>query len=373
MRLRHFETLRPLCPVCRPKGEAAPLRLAKIVRCQGDCVVEGILHCPRTECQREYPILDGIPILVADLRTFVTQQFQGLTLRADLSGPLESLLGDACGPGSAFDGQRQYLSCYARDHYGEFDPEEAEQEPKPGAVLGLLRRGLSLLPSPPSGPRIDVGCSVGRTTFALAEQTEDLVLGVDLNFAMLRLAADALRRGVVSYPRRRVGMVYDRREFAVDFPQRERVDFWACDALALPFAAASFGLAVSLNLLDCVASPRDLLAGLVELLRPGAPLVLSTPYDWSPAATGVEAWLGGHSQRSEHAGASEPVLRALLTPGAHPAALADVRILAELADVPWQVRLHDRSTVQYQAHLVVAQKLSSGSSSGEKPIERITR
>jgi SAM-dependent methyltransferase/uncharacterized protein YbaR (Trm112 family) len=358
VRLRHFEALRPVCPVCRARGEETPLRLATVERRAGDCVVEGVLHCPRPDCQREYPILDGVPVLVADLRGYVTNQFQGLTLRDDLGATLESLLGDACGPNSAFDVQRQHLSCYARDHYGDLDPDEPDREPRPGAVLRLLRRGLELAPPRPAGPVLDVGCSVGRTTFALAEATGELVLGVDLSFAMLRLAQDVLRRGVVRYPRRRVGVVYDRREFAAAFPGSERVDFWACDALALPFAAGSFALAVSLNLLDCVAAPRDFLAGVAALLRPGAALVVSTPYDWSPAATALEAWLGGHSQRSAAAGASEPVLRALLSPGAHPLAVPDVRVTAEAADCPWQVRLHERSTVQYLAHLVVAEKLA---------------
>jgi SAM-dependent methyltransferase/uncharacterized protein YbaR (Trm112 family) len=361
VRLRHFEALRPVCPVCQAQGEAAPLGLATVARREGDCVLEGVLHCARTACRREYPILDGVPVLIADLRSFAANQFQALMLRDDLSATLESLLGDACGPGSAFDVQRQHLSCYARDHYGDFDPEESGSEPPPGAVPRLLRRGLELAPPRPAGPVLDVGCSVGRTTFALAETTDELVLGVDLNFAMLRLAQGVLRRGVVRYPRRRVGVVYDRREFAVDLPHRERVDFWACDALALPFAAEGFGLAVSLNLLDCVASPRDLLAGVAVLLRPGAPLVLSTPYDWAPGATAMEAWLGGHSQRGPDGGAGEPVLRSLLTPGAHPLAVPGVRILAEVADCPWQVRLHDRSTVHYQAHLLVAEKQSQGS------------
>ena len=80
-------------------------------------------------------------------------------------------------------------------------------------------------------------------------------LGIDLNFAMLRLASEVLRTGRVSYPRRRVGVVYDRREFPARFANAESVDFWACDAAALPFPAGTFSLAVNMNVLDCVSSP----------------------------------------------------------------------------------------------------------------------
>ena len=69
---------------------------------------------------------------------------------------------------------------------------------------------------------MDLGCSVGGTTFELAQQTGRLVLGVDLNLAMLRLAMAALQRGVVQYPRKRTGVVYDRRRFAVSFPNAEK-------------------------------------------------------------------------------------------------------------------------------------------------------
>jgi SAM-dependent methyltransferase len=205
-----------------------------------------------------------------------------------------------------------------------------------------------------TGPVLDVGCSVGRAAFELARRTDGLVLGVDVNFAMLRLAAGVLCRGVVRYPRRRVGLVYDRREFPVQFENAATVDFWACDATALPFTDCTFAAAVGLNVLDCVASPLDLLGSMGRVLRPDAPLVLCTPYDWSGAATPPEAWIGGHSQRGATRGAAEPVLRALLTPGAHPASVAGLRLEAEINDLPWHVRLHDRGTMAYRTHLVVA-------------------
>jgi SAM-dependent methyltransferase len=157
-------------------------------------------------------------------------------------------------------------------------------------------------------------------------------------------------------------VVYDRRELPINFPRVEAVDFWAADAIDLPFfswtnAAGTFAAVIGLNVLDCVASPHDLLASLPRLLVPGGKAILSTPYDWSPRATPIEAWIGGHSQRGENAGASEPVLRALLTPGAHPAAIEGLRIIAEAPDLPWRVRLHERSSVEYRVDLVVVERV----------------
>jgi SAM-dependent methyltransferase/uncharacterized protein YbaR (Trm112 family) len=355
MRRRHLEALRPLCPVCRAAGGENVLTLAAVLRDEDGFVVEGMLRCPNSSCQREYPILDGIPLLIANLRGYVAGAIDQLNARWDLDPVTESVLGDCCGPGSSYDVTRQHLSTYAWDHYGDLDPEEAG-EPRPGSVLRVLERGLELAADLPEGPILDLGCAVGRSTFALAGGGDCMVLGVDLSFPMLRVASEALRRGRVRYPRRRVGIVYDRREFPVSFQGSEEVDVWACDAADLPFPAGTFAAVVGLNVLDCVGSPNGLLASLPRLLKPGGKAILSTPYDWSAAATPLEAWLGGHSQRGEAAGAGEPVLRALLTPGAHPASIEELRIVAEDRDLPWRVRLHERSSVEYRVDLVVVEK-----------------
>jgi ubiquinone/menaquinone biosynthesis C-methylase UbiE len=324
------------------------------MREQADVVWEGILHCSNAACQREYPILDGIPLLVPALRSYVTENILPLLARHDLSPELESLIGDCCGPNSPFDQGRYYLSSYAWDHYGDLDPREADTGRRPGSIARMSQAAFDLLPAPPRGPILDIGCAVGRSAFVLAERSEALVLGTDLNFGMLRLAMKALHDGKVRYPRRRVGLVYDRREVSVPCAHPERVDFWACDALALPFAGETFGLVTALNVLDCVRSPQDLLTEVARVLCASGAAALTTPYDWAPAATPVEAWLGGHSQRGGQEGACEPVLRSLLAASSK----AQPRLLhvAEAEALPWHVRLHDRSVVEYLCHLVVARR-----------------
>ena len=129
MRRRHLEALRPVCPVCRTAGGGEnPLLLADVRREEGDHVVEGTLRCPSPSCQREYPILDGIPLLIANLRSYVAGAIDQINAREDLDATTESLLGDCCGPGSSYDATRQHLSTYAWDHYGDLDPEETGAE-----------------------------------------------------------------------------------------------------------------------------------------------------------------------------------------------------------------------------------------------------
>lgn len=333
MRRSHFDAVRPICPVCR----RSPLAISSVIHEFDRDVLEGILVCGNPECRREYPIIDGIPVIVGAIRAWLTANPLQILLRRDLSSDIESLLGDVLGPESPFEVQRQQVGMYAADHY--------DSEPEAGSAAAVLKRGLQSLDSATEGPCLDVGCSVGRTTFALAERLRRPTVGIDLNFAMLRVASDALRDQRVRYARRSVGLVYEPREIDVRVPAGELVDFWCCDATALPFSDATFAVSSSINVVDCLSSPATGIAELTRVTRPGGEAIVSTPYDWSPGATPVEQWLGGHSQRSERRGASEPVLRSLMS--------RDFEIIDEDAHVPWHVRLHDRASAQYDVHVVV--------------------
>jgi SAM-dependent methyltransferase/uncharacterized protein YbaR (Trm112 family) len=325
-----------------------PLLLAIVERRTGDDVGEGILHCTHDLCRQEFPIIDGIPIIVRDVARYLSDNLWHITARDDLSTSIETLIGDAAGQSSAFDSTRYHISSYAFDHWGEFDPEETNAGVQPGAVARCLTAGLDLFEKPLDGPALDIGCSVGRSTFVLAGRVSGPVLGVDLNFSMLRLARRVLTQGEMIYPRRRIGLVYDRRAFDVPNDNADRLDFWACDAMALPFANGRFGAFSALNVLDCVPDPRSVLIGIGAVLAPNGAGVLATPYDWSANATQPQGWIGGHSQRGIGGGAGEPLLRGLLAP----AGGTGLRLTGEVSDFPWHVRLHDRSTVSYSTHVV---------------------
>ncbi len=360
MKLLHFEKLNPLCPRClRVSGQHFPLGVGALLRGDQEDMIEGILHCSNPQCLSEYPVIDGIPLIMADLRAYISHNLLSIVMRDDLSESAESLIGDCCGTSSPFYISRHHLSTYAYDHYGDKDPAaQKNYSVSPGSVLKLLSQGLSELGRKPEGPVIDMGCSVGRAAFEMARTADDIVLGVDMNFAMLRLASRALRDERTVYPRKRTGLVFDRREFPLCFEGREKVDFWACDICALPFADSVFGSAISLNALDCVHAPYEHLRELERILRPGAPAILSTPYDWSESAAPVEAWIGGHSQRSVTRGDSREMLRTLLA-GAekgHSHQLKRLRIVSETNEIPWSVRIHERSAVQYLVHLLVLEK-----------------
>jgi len=359
LRRRHFAAFAPICPSCAAHGRGEPpLAVASVTEERDGDVIGGILVCTLPACRHEFPIIDGIPVIVPDLAAFLAEHASELLLRDDLDPNVESLLGDALGQGSWFDVARQTQSTYAWDGWADCDPLEVTtaDTPAPGAVRRCLARLLDMAQAASATRVLDIGCAAGRSSRDLAARHPDaLVLGLDVNISLLRLARAALS-GIVSYPRRRIGLVYDRRTFATANGCAGRVDFWACDALALPLTAGCADLAVALNVLDCVAQPARLLAQLAASVQPGGHVLLATPYDWSTRATPTETWIGGHSQRADHAGAAEPFLRTLLTPGAHPQSVTGIRILDETESWPWQTRLHDRASVAYRCHLVALER-----------------
>ena len=342
MKLRHLRELEPVCPRCRE----GPIAVSQVVRGDDATLDEGLLICRGPTCRQEFPVVDGIPILVRDVRRVVADQILAIASAGDLSEPVLALLGECCGPGSTLDAQRQHLSTYIDSHFGDHDP--ADRAPRAPVAI-LVETGLErLVARPVVGHALDVGCSVGRATFELARRRDSgLVLGVDLSFSMLRAARAILARGEVRYPRRRLGLVYEERCFPFPVEGADRIDFWCADALALPFRPATFGLAVSLNLVDCVGAPVEQLRGLGEVLRPSGAALVSTPFDWNPTATPPETWLGGRSPRAVWKG--EEVLASML--GKPP--LERLALLQSVPGVEWTLRLHDRSTARYVVDLFV--------------------
>src|SRR4051794_9283389 len=343
--------------------------------------MEGVLLCPERLCRREHPIVDGIPVLVVDLVSWAAHQLPAVLRRDDLSPFTESLLGDAAGPGSAHDRERSNLSGYGRGHWGDLDPDDPLPAEASFAALGDT--ALGLLDAPPRGVWLDAGGAVGpgppelppptgqpppggrwpdgggaagRGTLGLARRTGQPTAGVDLSFAMLRVAERVRRTGVAAFPQRRVGIAYDARALPVPDVPGEHLGFWCADVDALPFAAGTFAGALSLNVLDCVRSPLGHLLELGRVLAPGAPALLTTPYDWSVAATPVEGWIGGHSQRGEAQGSSADELRRILSADAAAGVDTGLVIADERDGVPWQVYGNERSSTEYSLHLMRLQR-----------------
>ncbi len=354
MRRSHFEALAPICPVCRSHdGVLAALTIYEISDQDDSHILAGRLRCSR--CTRDYPIIDGIPVILANLRTWIPDHLDAITQRDDLSASAMALLGEGAGPGSLFDTRRSHLSSYGWGHWGDLAPDKVPGPGEPGGLVNALTEGLSNLDEPVAGVIIDSGCALGRSSFELAERFPDaLVVGVDVSFSFLKVAAHALRTGTVRYPVRRIGIVYDDHQFAPSLPGAERVDFWCADAQAFPVPAGTASLVTSLNVIDCVPSPRAHLEAMRDVLESGGHAIVATPFDWSPSATSMDEWIGGHAQLSALNGRAEHAFDAIV--GDHPYAIDGLKGIGRPTDTDWWVRLHDRSTAAYTVRVATLRR-----------------
>ncbi|MGZ0172622.1 MAG: methyltransferase domain-containing protein [Planctomycetales bacterium] len=343
MDLEFLAQIPPSCPTCLA---LPPLTLCCVFRREEDSILDGMLKC--AACGQEFPVVDGLPLLVPSLPPFLQEQGWALWMRRDLALGVQDALLNAAGSGNAGDVVRQQLSIYASDHYGTEESEAVSMYAPSNGILALLNIALQHCPAPLRGPILDVGCSVGRTTFELARRTKSHVIGLDLNIAMLRMAREVAATSTVRFLGRRGGTDYQPCSFSVSPIVDVHAFFVVGDALQVPFKDRCFQTIFALNLLDCVRSPSSLIKELNRLLADDGTLVISTPFDWAPTSTDPSEWLGSLQCDDNPAAAFREAV----------AILGDGRltIVAEEPEILWRVRLHDRSTMEYLSHLFVIRK-----------------
>jgi len=361
MRRAHFEALKPVCPRCRSQENVlAPLNLSDVTRENSDFIFEGLLTCPNQQCGNEYPIIDGIPIIVPNIREFLKNNFQAITVKTNFSPLIESVLGDAMGPGAEYNNTRHHISSYGWDHYSDLAPagefEDENHAAKPGSAINCMEAGLSLLSNKTQAPILDVGCALGRTSFELAKKHDDLCLGIDINFSKLRIAQRVLQEGIVSFPLKKLGVAYEQHEYPVNFSHKHHVDFWLCNALVLPFTNSTFKLTSLLNVLDVVPAPKILLTSINNILSPGGYAVFSTPYDWSPPVA-MDSWIGGKKVHQDFNGDSARIVKSLFSTEQQASQFNKLKFIGEIEHHPWFVRVHKRRVVNYDTHVFVCEKL----------------
>jgi SAM-dependent methyltransferase len=318
-----------VCPGCRTRtGDRIDVRTLEQV---GE-----VLAC---ECGRRYPIIDGVPIVLADPGSYLRRELATVVER-ELSPEVAATLVEHGEDDAPYARLLEHLSIYLDSHWGD----RAVPGPDgPGAGLGVaaLVGRIARLAHVPLA--VELGCSAGRIVAELATRA-DHVIGVDLHFGALRRARRLLAGEPLAYSRRMIGRHY----LAATIPPGEpaRGTALVCgDALDPPLVPLSFDRVVAVNLLDSVSQPRQLLSVMDGLCATGGELILASPYAWQSAVLADDARIGGADPASE--------LTAILRDGTGLGSRYDVEDEAELS---WTLRRDARSALTYRIHYVRARK-----------------
>ena len=320
-----------VCPGCRVLGEDG-LSVRTLER-RGDLLV--------CACGRRYPVLDGVPLVMADPTQYLLGELPAL-IEGEIPLEVGEVLAETGPDDAPYARLLEHLSIYLDAHWGD----RAVPPPDglgPAWPLAELAARVAARADAPVQQAVELGCSTGRIVAELAAGAEQVV-GLDLHMGALRRARRLLAGQPVRYGRRRAGRHYTAVEVSAAraIPQVT----WLCaDALDPPLVPEQFGRVVAFNLLDSVRKPRQLLSVLDALCAPGGELLLSSPYAWQSAVV----------DESERFGGADPAswLRQQLERGDELRASYQIEDEAEL---PWTLRKDARSSVTYQVHYLRARK-----------------
>ena len=242
------------------------------------------------------------------------------------------------------DSSERALAAHLLGHYGvpvevlpfAFGPREALAFPV--RCADLARRAC------PGGRRaLDLGCTVGRSSFELCRQFGEVV-ALDPSERFIRTARYLQAEGCLSYRRADEGEIgtplVARIDPAID---RRRVTFGVADPDRLPAVPGPFDCVLAANLLERCRDPQALLDRCFDLVSAGGVLVLTSTYAWADGPAPTSNWLGGFcSNGAEVYGAR--TVRAVLSSGFTPCSEGEMPLL---------VREHARGYRWMVAHAMV--------------------
>lgn len=179
---------------------------------------------------------------------------------------------------------------------------------------------------------LDLGCSVGRSSFELARFVGQ-VIGIDLSESFIGAASTLQREGRLRYRRLDEGRISTELEAVVDPAiDRSRVHFEVGDACNLRAGLGSFDVILLANLIDRVPDPIRCLRRVIELTSPGAQVIITSPYTWLEEFTPESHWLGGISIAER----SHRTLEGLRS------VLGNQLALVAVKELPFLIREHER-------------------------------
>lgn len=199
---------------------------------------------------------------------------------------------------------------------------------------------------------LDLGCSVGRSTMALA-RSASTVFGVDPSVLQIQTAHKILSTESIHV---HVGQSLSPHPDAqgvslvvlLPFKPPKNVTYVVADHETLPFQAGLFDAICCSAVIDCTEDPSSFVQTLERLTHPHSRVLVSTPFEWLVKDTPAENWLGSGAFGTAK-GSPDKALIELMS-------RHHFRLLRE-KDLRWVTTVHSRKYIVWSVYAGVFERL----------------
>ena len=217
------------------------------------------------------------------------------------------------------------ISVYCEFHYGEGN---FGVENFPKASVELLKPYLKDIKTQKA---LDLGCSVGRSSFELATVFDE-VLAIDFSTNFINVGVKLKKYDSLTFKVATEGDLFDEKTISLeDFGLenvKDKVSFMQGDACNLKQLYSGYDVIFCSNLIDRLYYPQKFLDDIPTRVNDGGLLVLLSPYTWLEDYTPKANWLGGYLQDNKEVKTLDTLK----------ASLEDKFELVDLIDVPFVIK-----------------------------------
>ena len=234
------------------------LSLETFLELKDECI-EGFLSCEN--CTSKYPIIQGVPILMENFHEYARKRILsfGKWIVNCKSPEIKAFLrseGVKIGNPTYNDRYEEnniLYKSYLKAHYGYPSDDKLlsllKKEIKPDHIYKMLASNSLNL----NGIGLDIGCSIGSSTFELSKKLS-YVFGIDLSFSFILEARKRMQNR-----------------------KSRNMEFIVADATNLPFRSKFFQIVVALNVIDRMDFNK-LILSINSCIKKYGKLILADPY-----------------------------------------------------------------------------------------------
>lgn len=186
------------------------------------------------------------------------------------------------------------VSNYCEFHYGE------DNFGVPNFCKAIAEEALRVKPS--GKKALDIGASVGRVSFELADSF-DHVDSLDFSARFIQVGSQLQKNRRLKYERIEEGDLVSFQERSLDSlgltEKYDNINFMQQDATNMKSHFTNYDLVVACNLIDRLYDPLTFLQEISTRINKDGVLLISSPYSWSEEFTEKSKWLGGYRHDGE--------------------------------------------------------------------------